>query len=265
MKNLTLRQKLIFFAATSIVILIFIGIFSFYAVKRVQKINNVVSEVQKIDYLTLKAKMLENDYFQRDLFNTEYYIKGKGEYEQKIIKTIKDIDSICSKLNNNKFIVIFNLNKNIISLQKNYNNYLKSFIALNKLQLKRGYSDYGIIGSFRDIVHGIEDNYDFSDELELEVGLLEVRRYEKNYFLRRDLKHVREVDTLLDNFNNSISNSVILNDITKNDLLGFMEEYRASFLKVVDIDGKIGYTEKIGIRGKMKSYVDNAKLKAIKW
>jgi len=259
MKNLTLRQKLISFAATSIIILIFIGIYSFYSVKRVQNINIVVSEVQKIDYLTLKAKMLENDYFQKDLVNTEYYIKGKGEYEQKVIKTIKNIDSICSKLKNNNFIIAFALNENIKSLQKNYNNYLKSFSALNKIQLQKGYSDYGIIGSFRDIVHGIEDNYDFSDELELEVGLLEVRRYEKNYFLRRDLKHVREHDTLLDNYKNLISNAATLDDITKEELISFMEQYGTSFHKVVDIDGKIGYTEKLGLRGKMKSYVDNAK------
>ncbi len=259
MKNFTLKQKLIVFAITTIIILIFIGIFSFYSVKKVQKINKVVSVVQEIDYLTLKVQMYENDYFQRDLYNTEYYIKGEGEYEQAVIKTVEKIDSICASLIDNKFVIDFALSDNIQSLQENYSNYLIAFTELNKLQLQRGYSDYGIIGSFRDIVHGIEDNYDFSDELELEVALLEQRRYEKNYFLRKDLKHVGEFDDLLENFKKIISSSTKLNNSAKKELLGFIKQYGISFHKVVDIDGAIGYTEKLGIRGQMRLSVENAK------
>ncbi|MBN1251415.1 MAG: methyl-accepting chemotaxis protein [Bacteroidales bacterium] len=259
MKNFTLRQKLVFFAVSIIIIMFFSGIFSFYSVKKIQKIHYVVKNVQNIDYLTLKVLMYKNEYFQRDLVNNDYYKTGKGEYEQTVIKTINKIDSICSQLTENEFIIDFNLDENIKTLQKNYSNYLKAFTELGKLQLEKGYNDYGIIGSFRDIVHGIEDNYDFSNELELEVGLIQLRRYEKNYFLRKDLKHVGEFDDLLKDFKKLAFSSNKLSNKSKNELLEFIKQYGISFHQVVDIDGKIGYTEKLGMHGQMKSYVDKVK------
>jgi HAMP domain-containing protein/putative methionine-R-sulfoxide reductase with GAF domain len=118
----------------------------------------------------------------------------------------------------------------------------------------RGFKDFGLEGSLRAAVHAVENSGgNFSKE-----KLLTLRRNEKDFFLRKDVKYVSDFTKNAAEFRQSLSGA---------DLQELTDRYVSEFLKVADIEAKIGLKPSDGLRGKLKQQIDQtrpllAKIKA---
>ncbi len=112
-------------------------------------------------------------------------------------------------------------------------------------QLKdRGFKDYGLEGELRTAIHKVENsNFDFD-----RIMMLMLRRHEKDFFLRKDLKYQDEFNHRFDRFREQAAT------LAQPELLSFMDNYRTAFNKVVEIEKQIGLSEEAGIRGRIKNY-----------
>jgi HAMP domain-containing protein len=77
--------------------------------------------------------------------------------------------------------------------------------------------------------------------------MLTLRRHEKDFFLRKDLRYQEE-------FNNKISDfrSQLQDDPTLSGLIPYLKNYQSEFANVVEIERQIGLKETDGIRGRVK-------------
>lgn len=115
------------------------------------------------------------------------------------------------------------------------------FNLLVELLGKRGFKDFGLEGSLREAIHTVENSgFEFD-----KVTMLMLRRHEKDFFLRKDLKYQQEFNKRFNILQQQIQ-------LTSNaPLLLSLNNYKDAFNKVVQIEQQIGLSEDEGIRGRI--------------
>lgn len=106
----------------------------------------------------------------------------------------------------------------------------------------RGFKDFGLEGSLRDAIHTVENSgFEFD-----KATLLMLRRHEKDFFLRKDIKYQQEFNKRFDILQQQI-------ELTSNaSLLASLANYKDAFNKVVAIERQIGLSNDQGIRGRIR-------------
>lgn len=119
----------------------------------------------------------------------------------------------------------------------------KDFVSLVDLLQRRGFKDFGLEGSLRKAIHSVENSgFDFD-----KAAMLMLRRHEKDFFLRRDLRYQDEFNKRFDDFRAQLQSK------TGAELLAYLDNYKAEFNNVVEIEKQIGLSETEGIRGHIQT------------
>jgi methyl-accepting chemotaxis protein len=120
------------------------------------------------------------------------------------------------------------------------------FQQLVKSQEVIGLSEkVGLYGALRDSVHKVQDSAKTSGDFELLAKVYELRKNEKDFMLRRNMKYVKEYQEHLEALLSNTSGNV------KDDL----EVYKKDFLNLVQEENHIGLNEKVGLQGNMRDTV----------
>lgn len=106
-------------------------------------------------------------------------------------------------------------------------------LTINGLLKERGFKDFGLEGDLRKAIHELEKSTFEYDK----ATMLMLRRHEKDFFLRKDLKYQDEFNKTLDQFYSTIENST---NPDKEEILKLLKNYQSKFNLVVSIDEKIG-------------------------
>ncbi|MFO0331054.1 MAG: PAS domain-containing protein, partial [Bacteroidota bacterium] len=123
----------------------------------------------------------------------------------------------------------------------------KQFDSLRQLFKARGFKDFGLEGSLRKAVHEVENSQAKFDK----TLLLTLRRNEKDFFLRKDLKYQRDFAKNLELFVSNVSRDATLTLLA--------EKYGKEFNRVVELEQTVGLTENAGIRGRLKSNLERSR------
>ncbi|HTJ51464.1 MAG TPA: GAF domain-containing protein [Cyclobacteriaceae bacterium] len=201
---------------------------------------------EQVDALKLRLETL--DLASREFMYEGY--KSKSFLEEQKTTSIEnfntaytEVKDIIAHVKQNEFApaesvyTTTQLSVNIDSLQKDF----RSLVELLK---KRGFKDYGLEGSLRTAIHKVENSgFDFD-----KVTMLMLRRHEKDFFLRKDLKYQDEFNKRFESFRQQLEAT------SNSELISFVDNYRKEFNAVVDIEKKIGLTETEGLRGRIKHH-----------
>lgn len=167
--------------------------------------------------------------------------KYLDEFNKKFAEDVALIDNLNLILNE------FNINDEKL---KTYKILLTDYKdAFNKLVLKKielGLSnEEGLYGNLIKSIHPVEEYAKKSNDNELLAKTYDLRKQEKDFMLRRDLKYV-------DNFKSIISPLIEKSEeVNKTNLI----KYRDSFLTLVNAEVEIGLTYKDGLQGAMRDSV----------
>jgi signal transduction histidine kinase len=130
--------------------------------------------------------------------------------------------------------------RKIDSLLENYN---VTFIILVETLRKRGFKDFGLEGTMRSYAHQLETNNTVSLN-----ELLTLRRYEKDFFLRKENIYKVSFKKLVDKLINKQRDSPSTHDL--------LTRYRDSFERMTELEQQIGLSPEIGLMGKLTKYAD---------
>lgn len=114
---------------------------------------------------------------------------------------------------------------------------------LTTLLRQRGFKDHGLEGKLREAIHTVEKSpypYDKAD-------MLTLRRHEKDFFLRKDLKYRDEFAKKATAFREAISQAAAGDN--QQIILDNLQHYEHLFDSIVSIETQIGLTDKDGIKG----------------
>ncbi len=100
--------------------------------------------------------------------------------------------------------------------------------------------------------------------LEINVYILTIRKHEKDFLSRNDLKYVQKLYDELSELNRHIKNLIIkskengLNTKELSQIIGVLSEYKTVFTRLVEAKKTVGLSPKEGFRGKLRGAIQEA-------
>lgn len=241
----TFRTLLLAMAAGSALLFMMLGLFFFYSMENISKLENLKYEVKSIETNVLMLRRNEKDFLAR------YDLKYQTKYNQNFEKLQKNVQRVYESFESDEAN-----QKRVENIENILNRYSQDFNKIVAIQQKIGLTPKdGLYGSLRDSVHNLEDLLKKNKNYKLQSGMLMLRRAEKDFMLRSDLKY-------LDKFNKSLG--IFLEDITEakltnhNEAIALLSAYSKDFYNLVDGYKEIGLSAKEGALGEMRDTIHQA-------
>ena len=212
---------------------------AFYYAKRAEDLRNSQSTIMEADLKLQKLINTDLLIIDRETVNNNFFKTGKSPLltqHQELIDDIKkmlyDIKVVQANFHEEENKVIINkIDSTLLHYNDNFNQYLHIVFV-------RGFRDYGLEGKMRDKAHLLENMSLISKE-----ELLYLRRFEKDFFLRKDTIYVNHFNKLCDGL--IYKNKDNIHFIHQKQIL---ESYCQLFNEIVNIDEQLGFTEDQGFR-----------------
>ena len=230
-----IRSKLLLSAAVSISALIAMFGLQLYSNSVKSELSNAAQSVLDLERDVLILRKNEKDFFARkDLKYVELHKQSHMA-----------IDSIVPELE--KVFKEYGVSTaSLESFDRNLNQYQAAFSEVVQLQQEIGLTPKtGLYGTLRAAVHNVETLLKEFDQPALEAAMLQLRRNEKDFMLRRELSYVETFDTNISKFNDKLHASSIDID-TQRKIEELITQYQKDFKSLINKEQQLGLTEKDG-------------------
>ena len=248
--NLSIRGKLI------LLLVIFVSIFTlrFFVEngnkRTAENLEHLAQKAIQIDLQMLKLRKSEKDFLLRDITDENFFKNAKSSSLDKYEGEIEIVHKLFADLKSDKTLQEMELSSKVDELDGYFDVYHNNFNSLVKALSDRGYRDYGTIGEMRLAVQSVENVLKIYPELQVEV--LTLRKHEKDYLLRKDLRYTLKFLATINLLKQEVEKSKFLSTSEKNDIQVKLKKYESSFNAVLKGDEEIGFKEDEGLRGKMR-------------
>ncbi len=129
----------------------------------------------------------------------------------------------------------------LLNLQTKYHEIFEEYLAKTKI---RGLNeDSGLEGKFRRSVHDIEDIFEKTDSYELYVEMLQARRSEKDFIMRRRPQYIKKVERAIGSLDEKVERTPI-SASRKEEIKKLSENYLTNFHKLVEIFDELSRLER---------------------
>lgn len=240
MNNITIRTKLYILSAIAVMGLITLVYLLNYSVSDIDSLGKAHSKVEKLEADMLMLRRNEKDFLARkslkyrDKFIANVKILLDNANELKYILDEHSIDS--NSVNKLKTIIdeYSTIFQNLVEKQKQ--------IGLNEKD--------GLYGKLRKSVHSVQSEAKNKNNYKLLSAVYDLRKQEKDFMLRRDLKYVdkyeKKINKLISNSSGKIKNNLIL--------------YKQNFISLIENEKILGLTSKQGLKAKMRAVVHKSEI-----
>jgi methyl-accepting chemotaxis protein len=252
MGSLNIKWKLSLLAILAGIGFVILITYNYLATETLIKFNEISRQTVQVEAEMLMLRRHEKDFIARKDLK---YLKKFDKTFSKISNSLNQVDQ--------ELLSVDITSQHIKGLGQVLNLYRDKFSHLVKQQQKVGlHAKDGLYGSLRNEVHQIENLIIEREKLSgssielhsLMRTMLMLRRHEKDFMLRRDVKYV-------DKFNNRIE--IMRNKLKSNDTDNTfkqkadaaLDNYHQQFLQLVKGEQKFGLTSSEGILGEMRENI----------
>ena len=239
-----IRSKLILSAAISIGALLAMFGLQQYSVSTQLELSQATQDVLELEKDVLNLRKDEKDFFSRlDL----KYATSHGQKMQGLKNHIANIDILFKE----RGISTASLD----SFSQSVAQYQQIFSDVVALQQEIGLTPKtGLYGTLRTAVHNIESVLKEHDQDALSVLMLQLRRNEKDFMLRRELSYVEKFDSNIDAFTDALSASSLASSLQSTIYQSLMQ-YQKDFKALVAKEQQLGLTVEDGAMEKLRGAI----------
>ena len=231
------------------IILIFIAINSNYQILKYRDLNEEIDDLQ---VLILSLHIAEKNFTETGFKKEKFLIERKSDDVDDFNQVYNDISSELIHVKNNPSLTDQLTIDRLSNIQDKLKIYREDFDLLVDLLRERGFKDFGIEGELREAIHNVEDTpFDYD-----KATMLMLRRHEKDFFLRKDLKYLDKFNETINLFIQTIENKPIDRATykkTRNKILDDLHEYKNKFNYIVNLEQQIGLDNQSGVKGKLQT------------
>jgi len=240
-KSLSIKTKLF-------IIFLVVGLGFVVLTMLIYQSKHLAEEYGKIE---TKIEELNSDILLLRKNEKDFLLSKKLKHRDAFIKNYKNlmhnITTLQEELEEAGFLV-----DKVVGYRGIVEKYKRSFLALVDKQIVIGLNEKsGLYGALRDSVHQVQDYAKSLHRWELLARVYELRKNEKDFMLRRDLKYI---DKHKKNFNR------LLPIVKDQKMMTYLKEYQNDLLSLVKEEVAIGLNENLGLKGEMRKVVHNAKV-----
>lgn len=222
------------------------GIWTYFTFQNIGVLHDAKESLQSIQLKVLEIRKHEKDFLARDYKNIDFITKGESKYLSSLNDLVAVLIEQTDGLRANHRIAPVKID----SMQLLLKNYAYAFNSLAGMIKEKGFKDHGLEGQLRQAIHEVEDS-DFEYD---KYYMLMLRRHEKDFFLRKDMKYLDKFKQGVIDFKNHLA-QLGGSERQKKEIVEKLNEYEAGFKRVVTIQQKIGLDEKDGLHGKLREAI----------
>ncbi len=250
LKNTPIRLK-IAISFISIAVLGFVFILSYIVLHEKElSLSQYRSNILETRSLVFRNLQLQNEFLYNESRTNEFHITGTSPSIELLEKNTANLIALTNAARKNDLSFEFNLNEELLSYRDVLVKHYFLFVSIKNKLLKKGFFNYGLEGEFRLYIHQLEDAY--TAVLPMQT-ILQLRRIEKDYMLRRDVAYAHEHAMLT---HTTLIDLDLKNDKTNMAKL-LLENYSKTFQEYVALDTLIGFDNKHGFLLQMDKNAKN--------
>ncbi len=234
-KNLTIKLKLLMLSITAIFGFLIMAFLSYNSIIDIKELGKAQSSVSKLEADMLMLRRNEKDFILRK------NLKYKTKFEKNVDILKQDAQKLQALFDSQSIHTT-----EITSFTTIINRYQTAYFRLVSQQQKIGlHAKDGLYGSLRHAVHQVQDTAKKAQDSVLLAAVYDLRKQEKDFMLRRDLKYVNKFKKKIDK----------LISIAKPSIKSNLQTYKRDFLQLVEAEIEIGLNSKSGLQGEMRKIV----------
>jgi len=245
-KNLSIKQLLITTGIIASVLLFAIAIFTKYSLDTTLENYELLNSSKNLLISELKMRKAEKDFISKETINSAYFETGESKYLNDFENEYKIVLQTIKKMQKQPDLKHLKLENELSSIEEHFFNYRELFLLLvSKLQSK-GYKDFGLEGQMRNEIHEVERSLEKFNDIKAEYFMLMLRRHEKDYLLRKELKYKEQFLQEDSKFTAYIQASGFEQQ-QKQHFLDLLDNYKSLFFKIIEHDYAIGINNSSGL------------------
>ena len=238
---MTIKNKLIFLTLSVLIGFVTLILSQTYKENNVSMLSQTHFIVEELKISELLLRKNEKDFLQRN------DLKYTKKFENNFKTLTKQNNELITNLN--KLSIDSKHANDFLKISKEYQQIFEKIVNLNiKIGLDK---NSGLTKILRASVHKVQEDAKKSKNYELLSAVLELRKNEKDFFIRKDEKYLTKFNK---NINNLINNTS--NDTYKNNLLN----YKESFIEVTKLEKQKGLTPKEGLLGELRTTIHSTEV-----
>ena len=244
MKALSIKTKFIIISVSVTLSLALMLLIEIISANILLSLEEAVILTDKVEIGMLTLRRNEKDFLARK------DIKYHGKFTKNHLILQENVVLLQVQLNSN------GINSEKVSeLKSILDTYKNKFNALVNIQKKIGVNPKdGLYGSLRNAVHTVETEIKKLGDANLMKDMLMLRRREKDFMLRDDLKYLKKFNKDFSTIESTLTNSSHSQD-SKETISKHLGEYKIDFIALVKGYQKKGLTSKTGLLGEMRGTV----------
>ncbi|OUS21645.1 hypothetical protein A9R01_17700, partial ['Osedax' symbiont bacterium Rs2_46_30_T18] len=237
---MSIKLKLIVSAGISVLGLGVLVLMLNFSLNSLSKLDKAKEKIEELNSDMLMLRRNEKDFLLRK------DLKYKTKFEKNVLILHEDSKDLINILNNKDID-----SSKIKQFDTIIDTYKKEFLTLITQQEEIGlHPKDGLYGSLRNSVHKIQDWAKQSENHKLLSSVYDLRKQEKDFMLRRDMKYVEKFEQKIDTLLSTMSGNENTDDRIK-----YLLSYKKDFLSLVESEVEIGLTSKLGLQGNMRKIV----------
>lgn len=246
-KNLRIRAKLLLAFGSLLAISVMLVFSTFQTLHKIQSYKRLT---EKADSLFIAMQAMEisiTEFVNEEYKSIEFLKEGKSQSQETFKSNAQLANSLIKEIESS--LQWSQQIPKATAIQSGLAQVSTVFARLTEKLIRRGFKDYGLEGALRKSIHEVElTNFKFD-----KVDLLTLRRHEKDFFLRKDTKYQMEFNKSLIEFREKVAVSA------QPSVLDLITNYQDQFNEIVDIETQIGLTIHTGMRGELRSSINQVK------
>lgn len=250
-KSRPLKEKIfIAFLAYSI-LSFFIAVVSFLLFRQMEELENTSGRIGNVFNKTINAIKYGQNFLIYDVNNADFYKTGKSSSLTEQQKLLTDAESTANGLLQSDEVDNFRLRRYFITFQSILDDYQQTFDTITAKIRKKGYGEYGIIGS-------LKKNSSFLNQYEsLPVNPMEsLLLYQGELNTQNDSVFYATLKRQEGKLHDALEQNRQLSHEDKQAIRNEFQKYKANFQQIIKLDNETGYKNLSGLSHQLKSAVD---------
>lgn len=244
MQNLSLKHKFILVGGlATLSVLGMVGL-NQYSTRTLGELDTIELEATQVEVGMLTLRRNEKDFLARN----------ELKYQDKFNANLDALISQTNELSRN--LKESNLNHQradeLSTLLKQYGGIFNGLVSAQK-EIGLNPKD-GLYGGLRTAVHNVEDIIKTMGDNQLQADMLMLRRNEKDFMLRLDMKYPEKLEKNLGKMRDHLDSSQH-SDHHKQEINTLLDQYHSRFMALVSASQKKGLNSKEGLQGDMRNTV----------
>ncbi len=244
MKTFSIKIKFIIISISIVLALAFMLLIELFSTKTLLSLEEALILTDKVEIGMLTLRRNEKDFLARNA------IKYHEKYTNNHALLLANVAQLKNQLESNGIH-----SEEVSELENVLNNYKNKFNALVNEQKIIGLNPKdGLYGNLRKAVHTVEKDIKILNDANLMKDMLMLRRREKDFMLRYDLKYLNKFNKDFSVIKSTLANS-LHSQSHKESINKYLDKYKIDFVALVKSYQVKGLTSKSGLLGEMRATV----------